>query len=616
MRKLLFILFILSTVAVSAQKYTPFYTYGNAFQRIKADSVLNIPEYFTLDTLYHTNDTSAQARIIAGDMWFYSKLLHKWIKSGTGAVGDIFNHDTTILQTIIDSTGQQWHRVLFAGPNYKITSSSQFLFNDSLQKLVIGDVDIAAGGDYGLYIDKGVLSNGPVARVNGTATQFLKADGSLDSTRYLRKILGQFPLYNVNDSTIGADTAQLATTGRVKKVADSIIALIPAPFNPIPGKGISITGTYPSMTFTATDTASVVIDTGRAVTQVTTGYDLNKVRDSVAALIPTDYIHNLFAQPYTKFIPLPATNTVSASLNKLKADSLYSNWIGANNIKVDNNIYSPNGQVDNFTVGVRQNFSGVVADGTLQNLSNYFYSTVPNTTLYGINFNAIEAASSTGSSTIIGVNSKYRTQTYGTDVFYAYRAGLGYGGYPNQYFRKFIGYQVDTIPNGTGPANQLTDTIIGFRFRTPDAVNPHVWGYVQEGTNAINRFEGSTFQLPNIPANTSGTYSYVVKDGSGNLQTVGSAGSGSSGGTTVEQAAAFSAINTANTTTRIIEVAADETNGGKTTYYAFNNKVTPNTLERFTTTTVSLPNNNNTAAIQTTEGHTLQTTEGQTITFN
>jgi hypothetical protein len=60
------------------------------------------------------------------------------------------------------------------------------------------------------------------------------------------------------------------------------------------------------------------------------------------------------------------------------------------------------------------------------------------------------------------------------------------------------------------------------------------------------------------------------------------------GNASMEQATTFSAINTTNTQTRLIEVATDETNGGKTTYYAYNNKVSPNTLERFTTTTISL----------------------------
>jgi hypothetical protein len=243
------------------------------------------------------------------------------------------------------------------------------------------------------------------------------------------------------------------------------------------------------------------------------------------------YIRNKGIQSTVSLIGVTANSSFGVSKGRM--DSMYAAYARNYNLTVDNNFFAQTGTINTFTVGQRQTFSGIIGSGTLLDMSNYLYASTAGSVLRGINFNAIEAGSSLGGSTIYGINSNYRFQTPGTNTFYAYTAGASGAGYPENYAKKVIGYEMGRIGVGIGTvgSHKFADTVIGFHALASDPINPVVYGMWQEGTLSINRFEGTTFQLPNVPVNSSGSYSVLVKDATGNVQTVASS-SFSGGGTT------------------------------------------------------------------------------------
>jgi len=122
-----------------------------------------------------------------------STTLRYWI-NGSPTVFYNFNSgltggDTTVLTTVLDSTGQAGQRVLFSGGN-KIRSDSYFLYDSVNNKLMINHFNISAGGpNTKLFVNGNSNLNGTVTansfvKSGGLSTQFLKADGSVDANSY------------------------------------------------------------------------------------------------------------------------------------------------------------------------------------------------------------------------------------------------------------------------------------------------------------------------------------------------------------------------------------------------------------------------------------------------
>jgi hypothetical protein len=123
-----------------------------------------------------------------------STILRYWVNGVSTDFYDfrigLTGQDTTVFNTVIDSTGQPGQRVLWAANN-KIKSSPYFLFDSANHKLLINGTNISQGGtDAKLVVNGNVLVVGSVTadfliKQGGLSTQFLKADGSIDTNTYL-----------------------------------------------------------------------------------------------------------------------------------------------------------------------------------------------------------------------------------------------------------------------------------------------------------------------------------------------------------------------------------------------------------------------------------------------
>ena len=109
-----------------------------------------------------------------------------------------------------------------------------------------------------------------------------------------------------NDSTVAADTTALGTLFRLKRDkinSDSLNGQLPAYYlNRTNQTGTQSISTVTGLSGNAPISYSsgvISSDTGRGTAQLATGYDLKKVRDSVQANIPTNYLTNNTAETVT-----------------------------------------------------------------------------------------------------------------------------------------------------------------------------------------------------------------------------------------------------------------------------------------------------------------------------
>lgn len=97
--------------------------------------------------------------------------------------------DTTVFETVLDSTAQAGQRVLFSGGS-KIRSDPFLLYDSVNNKLMINHNNISAGGNgIKLWVTgnsnfNGIVTANSFVKTGGTSSQFLKADGSVDATTY------------------------------------------------------------------------------------------------------------------------------------------------------------------------------------------------------------------------------------------------------------------------------------------------------------------------------------------------------------------------------------------------------------------------------------------------
>jgi hypothetical protein len=123
-----------------------------------------------------------------------STILQYWVDGAAYEFYDftkgLTGSDTTIFETVIDTTGQPGQRVLYASGN-KIRSTPYFIFDSANRKLVIGNQNISVGGpNTKLWVTgnaniTGNLTANSFIKQGGTSSQFLKADGSVDGNTYL-----------------------------------------------------------------------------------------------------------------------------------------------------------------------------------------------------------------------------------------------------------------------------------------------------------------------------------------------------------------------------------------------------------------------------------------------
>lgn len=148
--------------------------------------------------------------------------------------------DTTIFTTTLDSTGQLQHRVLFSGGNNHIRSEAKFLYDSTNHKLGINVNNISQGGTaIKLVVGGNALITGSVTMNSGIIS------GTPTTSA------GSYDILTRNTSS-----------GVVEKVASSTF-----------------------LTSSSLTPYKLISDSGRGNTNYATGYDLNKVRDSLAGLI-------------------------------------------------------------------------------------------------------------------------------------------------------------------------------------------------------------------------------------------------------------------------------------------------------------------------------------------
>lgn len=110
---------------------------------------------------------------------------HIFYSTTTGLTGG----DTTVFQTVVDTTGQPGQRVLWSANN-KIKSDQYFLYDSARHKLVIGNKNISVGGiNTKFYLVGNAIISGNITAAKhittgGTSSQFVKGDGTLDGNTY------------------------------------------------------------------------------------------------------------------------------------------------------------------------------------------------------------------------------------------------------------------------------------------------------------------------------------------------------------------------------------------------------------------------------------------------
>lgn len=177
MKKLIFLLF-LSTKLFSQSDgvYQPATVTGHGYQanRVKPLLVLHIPNIGDTSSL-HDYDTSAQIAIYKGIFYAHYKY---WFAIGISPIDTNFNQ-------VIDTTGQNWKRIIFAGQNNKFSSSGYLLYQDTAFKLSIGDNNPANGGSNKLYVKGTVRITGKLKigsftlpNTDGSSNQILQTNGS------------------------------------------------------------------------------------------------------------------------------------------------------------------------------------------------------------------------------------------------------------------------------------------------------------------------------------------------------------------------------------------------------------------------------------------------------
>jgi hypothetical protein len=188
MRYILIILFSLLSVATWAQNPNPlayaYKTMNEAIHRkMNAESIVQVSETGNEGT-YIVKLRSEGYTPNGGTIRAMADSIKALVLISVGAI--IENGDTTIFSAVIDSTSNTNNKVLVAR-NGKISSDTRFLWNFTTHKLSIGTTNGARGGSVKLYVEGNAMASAFI-RNGGAANQFLKADGSIDTTHYVKSV--------------------------------------------------------------------------------------------------------------------------------------------------------------------------------------------------------------------------------------------------------------------------------------------------------------------------------------------------------------------------------------------------------------------------------------------
>lgn len=179
-------------------------TTGTSGPATLIDSVLNIPQYsgggsgstdYVNSGLGIKVDSTGRSYTVNLDTAYTNSLY-----------GAVTSTDTTIYQTVLDSTGASGYKVPFA-VNRKLQTSPSFLYDSTQKKLVIGSTNISIGG------------NSTKLWVTGSAVVSDKLGVNVSNPTNTLHVNGDVRISTIANGTAGTDSILTVNGGVVKKIA-------------------------------------------------------------------------------------------------------------------------------------------------------------------------------------------------------------------------------------------------------------------------------------------------------------------------------------------------------------------------------------------------------------
>ncbi len=167
MKHLLYLLLLCSGVGLAqGPTFSRFNQNGVRASYVRGDSAIMLPSlnYFptlpaNFDYIGRQFSTKGAAMIYTNPTdstvanWPYWYNGTRWFTIAPGSTTNIVT-DTSVLEYVLDSIGQLQGRVLYSGPNRKLTSSPYFLYDQANRKLVLNNLNVSIGGpQYRLYVN-------------------------------------------------------------------------------------------------------------------------------------------------------------------------------------------------------------------------------------------------------------------------------------------------------------------------------------------------------------------------------------------------------------------------------------------------------------------------------
>ncbi len=583
MKKLFFLFLIISSFA-RAQTVQTIYP---------ASTIADMKTYYGKSSRVHvfaTNEDYIRCTVCTADeiTIFAGAGGRKWKK-----FADLIGGDTTIFETVLDSTGQPGQRILWSAGN-KIKSHQYFLYDSANRKVVINHNNVSIGGaGVKLWVQGSSTVNGSLVvasyatafgfiKPGGTASQFLKANGTVDANDYLTTALAASTYATIANLALKnniSDTAAMLSPYLRSNVAGATYQpLLISGTNiktvngtAVLGSGDLVVGGIPAGStteiqynnagaFGASSTFKYISTAALTSAKNYSALYINPVTTAVAStdtLIALE-LHNTFNKG--AYINV-ADHLMKLNLGFLNADS---NWNfsygngGAARPTAGSTIFigyragqtSTSASFSNFfgsnagfaaTSATASNFLGNTAGSAATGANNSnFLGTQSGETATGANNSnflgqqAGMTATSASNSNFMGFTAGKNATNASTSNFFGYQAGLGATnassstfigadvgkGATGAAYSVFIGYVAGS--NATHAITGANNILIGKGITTPTAGTTNTFniGNVLYGNNT------ATGTTPQAAAQTTGTVGINVTTPNSTLQALGSFSAG------------------------------------------------------------------------------------------